>query len=153
MTLFSLLLIVQIIVSVSIVSLVMLQQGKGADMGAAFGSGASGTVFGSRGSGSFFTRATAILGFVFFANCLLIASPLIQTGDDVPSSLGAQLEEKSRAEKRAEDAINEAAPVLEQASDFPGDDIPGDAVSEGDGYNVPATDAMTDVPAASDLPE
>ncbi|MEA2094032.1 MAG: preprotein translocase subunit SecG, partial [Pseudomonadota bacterium] len=63
---FSFLLIVQIIVSISIITLVMLQQGKGADMGAAFGSGASGTVFGARGSGSFFTRATGILAMVFF---------------------------------------------------------------------------------------
>ena len=57
---------------------VLLQQGKGADMGAAFGSGASGTVFGARGSGSFFTRATAVLAAAFFINCLLIASPLVR---------------------------------------------------------------------------
>ncbi len=68
---FSFLLVVQILVSVSIIALVMLQQGKGADMGAGFGAGASGTVFGARGAGSFFTRATGILAAVFFINCLL----------------------------------------------------------------------------------
>ena len=66
-------LIVHILVAVGLVGLVLLQQGKGADMGAAFGSGASGTVFGSRGSGSFLTRGTAILATLFFATSLWLA--------------------------------------------------------------------------------
>ena len=68
---FTFLLVTQIVVSISIITLVMLQHGKGADMGAAFGSGASGTVFGARRSGSFFTRATGSHGAVFFINCQL----------------------------------------------------------------------------------
>lgn len=63
--LYNILLIVQIIVSVAIIVLVLMQHGKGADAGAAFGSGASGTIFGSQGSGNFLSRTTAILATVF----------------------------------------------------------------------------------------
>ena len=54
------------LIALLIIVLVLLQRGKGADAGAAFGSGASGTVFGSRGSTSFFSRATAICATIFF---------------------------------------------------------------------------------------
>ena len=69
----TILVIVHLVVAVSLVSIVLLQQGKGADMGAAFGSGASQTVFGASGSGSFLTRTTAILGTVFFLSSLSLA--------------------------------------------------------------------------------
>ncbi|PIE00470.1 MAG: preprotein translocase subunit SecG [Thiothrix nivea] len=71
--LYNILLIVQIIISVGIIVLVLMQHGKGADAGAAFGSGASGTVFGARGSGSFLSRSTAILATVFFLNSIALA--------------------------------------------------------------------------------
>ncbi|MCK5480623.1 MAG: preprotein translocase subunit SecG, partial [Gammaproteobacteria bacterium] len=90
---FQFLLIVQVLVSVSIIGLVMIQQGKGADMGAAFGSGAAGTVFGARGGGSFLTRATAILAVAFFVNCLLIASPLIRDKDSSEGSISGAIEQ------------------------------------------------------------
>lgn len=67
------LLISHTLVALLIIVLVLLQRGKGADAGAAFGAGASGTVFGSRGSGSFFSRATAVLATVFFATSLTLA--------------------------------------------------------------------------------
>jgi preprotein translocase subunit SecG len=69
----SILLIVHIVVSAALIGLVLIQQGKGADMGAAFGSGASSTVFGSRGSASFLTRTTAILAILFFVLTGLLA--------------------------------------------------------------------------------
>ncbi len=59
-------LIVDILAALGIIGLVLLQQGKGADMGAAFGSGASQSLFGARGSANFLTRATAVLATVFF---------------------------------------------------------------------------------------
>ncbi len=68
-----LLTIVQILVSVSLIALVLLQQGKGADAGAAFGSGTSGTIFGSRGAASFLSRATAVLAAAFFFNSIALA--------------------------------------------------------------------------------
>ena len=58
---YEILLVVYLLVSLALIGLVMIQQGKGADMGASFGAGASNTVFGSGGSGSFLTRTTAIL--------------------------------------------------------------------------------------------
>ena len=67
------LLIIHVLVSVSLVVLVLIQRGKGADIGAAFGSGASQTVFGARGSGSFLTRTTAILAAAFFITSLSLA--------------------------------------------------------------------------------
>jgi len=68
-----LLTVLQILVSVSLIALVLLQQGKGADAGAAFGSGTSGTIFGSRGSASFLSRATAVLAAAFFFNSIALA--------------------------------------------------------------------------------
>ena len=67
------LLIGMVVVALGIIGLVLLQQGKGADMGASFGSGASQTLFGSQGSGNFLTRSTWILAFVFFGLCLGLA--------------------------------------------------------------------------------
>jgi preprotein translocase subunit SecG len=70
---FTVLLVVQILISISIITLVLLQQGKGADMGAAFGGGASQTLFGSRGSATFLSRTTGILAAIFFATSLALA--------------------------------------------------------------------------------
>lgn len=62
-----------IIIAAALIVLVLLQAGKGAEMGAAFGAGASGTVFGARGSASFLSRTTAILAAAFFATSLVLA--------------------------------------------------------------------------------
>ena len=67
MSLYEVLLVVYLIVALILIGLVLIQQGKGAGMGASFGSGASNTVFGATGSGNFMTRATAILATAFFA--------------------------------------------------------------------------------------
>jgi preprotein translocase subunit SecG len=69
----TLLLIIHVLLALSLIVLVLIQHGKGADAGAAFGSGASATVFGSRGSASFLTRATAILAALFFITSLSLA--------------------------------------------------------------------------------
>ncbi len=69
----TILLLVHVVIAVALVGLVLLQHGKGADAGAAFGSGASQTVFGSQGSGSFLTRTTAVLATVFFVTSLTLA--------------------------------------------------------------------------------
>lgn len=71
--LYNVLLIIQILVALSIIGLVLIQHGKGADAGAAFGGGAAGTVFGSKGSGNFLSRMTGVLAAVFFANSLFLA--------------------------------------------------------------------------------
>ncbi|HSW13177.1 MAG TPA: preprotein translocase subunit SecG [Solimonas sp.] len=69
----TILVIFQVLVGVALVGLILLQHGKGADAGAAFGSGASGTVFGSRGTANFLSRATAWLATAFFAASLALA--------------------------------------------------------------------------------
>ncbi|MBI1423051.1 MAG: preprotein translocase subunit SecG [Gammaproteobacteria bacterium] len=69
----NILLVVHVIIAVAMIGLILIQQGKGADAGAAFGSGASGTVFGARGSASFLSRATAILATLFFITSLSLA--------------------------------------------------------------------------------
>jgi preprotein translocase subunit SecG len=65
-----LILVVHVIAALGIIGLVLLQHGKGADMGAAFGSGSSGSVFGSAGSANFMSRTTAILAVIFFASSI-----------------------------------------------------------------------------------
>ncbi len=69
----SILTAVHLIAAISIVVLVLLQQGKGADMGAAFGGGSSQSLFGSRGSANFLSRTTAALAIVFFLTGLTLA--------------------------------------------------------------------------------
>mgnify|MGYP000855397451 FL=1 len=71
--LFSLLLVVHILAALGVIGLVLVQHGKGADMGAAFGSGASGSLFGATGSANFLSRTTAVLATVFFVTSLSLA--------------------------------------------------------------------------------
>ena len=69
----SILLVVQVLLSISLIVLILLQHGKGADAGAAFGSGASATLFGARGSGNFLSRSTTVVAILFFLVCLSLA--------------------------------------------------------------------------------
>ena len=71
---YEILLVVYLLVALAVIGLVLVQQGKGASMGASFGAGASNTVFGSSGSGNFMTRATGILATVFFVLSLVLGS-------------------------------------------------------------------------------
>ena len=81
---------VHLLLAASLIGLVLIQHGKGADAGAAFGSGASSTVFGSQGSGSFLTRATAVLATLFFATSLALAYYAMQ-GTEQPSLMGSDI--------------------------------------------------------------
>jgi len=69
----TLLIVIQVISAIAIVILVLLQHGKGADMGAAFGSGASGSLFGATGSANFLSRSTAAVATVFFIATIALA--------------------------------------------------------------------------------
>jgi len=66
------LLVFQVVVAVSLIGFILIQHGKGADAGAAFGSGASSTVFGSQGTGNFLTRTTTVLAVLFLSNSLVL---------------------------------------------------------------------------------
>src|SRR5207253_9289926 len=69
----TLLVVAQVLSALCIIGLVLLQHGKGADVGAAFGSGASGSLFGASGSANFLSRTTAILAVVFFLTTFVLA--------------------------------------------------------------------------------
>ena len=86
-SIYTLLFILQVIVAIALIAFVLIQHGKGADAGAAFGSGSSSPVFGSQGSGSFLTKVTTFLAIVFLANSLLLAYLASQSLRDVPESL------------------------------------------------------------------
>ncbi len=69
-----------VLIAAGIVGLVLLQRGRGADAGAGFGAGASGTVFGARGSASFLSRTTAVLAALFFISSLMLSYLFSQVG-------------------------------------------------------------------------
>lgn len=81
----NIILVIHVLVAIGVIGLVLIQQGKGADAGAAFGGGASSTVFGSQGSGSFLTRATGILATIFFITSLTLA--YLSTQSVTPTSV------------------------------------------------------------------
>lgn len=120
----SILLVVQVLLSISLIVLILMQHGKGADAGAAFGSGASATVFGARGSGNFLSRATTMLAILFFIVCLSLAylSSNREAPDSVTGSVTAQ--------------EMEAAPAAEtgamQEGDLPPAETAGDTANESD---------------------
>ena len=120
-------LVIHTLIALGIVALVLLQRGKGADAGAGFGAGASGTVFGARGSGSFFSRATAVLATAFFASSLTLAF-LSSQRPDAPGSLleGAPVEEEVVEEAPAveEDVPASDMPSLEPTDETPESDLP-----------------------------
>ncbi|MCH8538744.1 MAG: preprotein translocase subunit SecG [Alkalimonas sp.] len=66
--------VVYLLVALSLIGLILIQHGKGADMGAAFGAGASSTVFGSAGQGNFLTKATTVLAVVFFVLSIVLGN-------------------------------------------------------------------------------
>lgn len=143
----SILLIVHILVAVSIIGLVLIQHGKGADAGAAFGAGAaggaSGSVFGAQGSGNFLSRSTGVLATVFFLTSLSLGY-LSQTADK-PQSL---MEDSVIQEQTSESAPQQGA---DQPTDIPStpespvQQTPAPVSANG------ATDAPQDLPA--DVPQ
>ncbi len=122
---YQILLIVYLIVALLLIGFVLIQQGKGADMGASFGSGGSNTVFGSGGSGNFMTRTTAILATCFFVISLLIGSITAGTSESVDEFENIQA------------PVVEDAPVLNDSLIPTADD---------------ASDAQNTVPAPNTVP-
>ena len=89
----NLLLTVQILAALGMIGLILVQHGKGADMGAAFGSGSSGSLFGASGSANFLSRTTAVLAAMFFVATLALA----YFGNSRPASTGSVLETPAAA--------------------------------------------------------
>lgn len=95
---YEVLLVAFLVVAIVLIGFIMIQQGKGADMGASFGSGASNTVFGSSGSGNFLTRTTAALAVVFFILSLVLgnlSTGSSDAGEDF-SDLSVPMEEQAQ---------------------------------------------------------
>ena len=101
-TLHTLVLVVHVLIGAAIVALVLLQRGKGADAGAGFGAGASGTVFGARGSANFLSRSTGVLALLFF--CTSLGLTYLGTQRQGPKSL---LDTAVPAETATSGATNE----------------------------------------------
>lgn len=92
---YTVLLVIYLLAAVGVIGLVLIQQGKGADMGASFGAGASNTVFGAGGSGNFLTRTTAILATVFFIASLALGRMSTHTTESqwIDPTLGQPVEQ------------------------------------------------------------
>ena len=89
----TLVLVVHVLIAVVMIALILLQQGKGAEMGASFGAGASGTVFGSAGSAGFLTKLTAGLALLFFCTSLgLAVFARKQAGLEAPAAVPAPVQ-------------------------------------------------------------
>ncbi|MEC9483395.1 MAG: preprotein translocase subunit SecG [Halomonas sp.] len=114
-------LMIHVAIAIALVALVLLQQGKGAEAGAAFGGGASQTVFGSRGSGNFLAKLTGVLAAAFFATSLALAYFASQAGDAVEVGIpdAEVIEQRNAAPTLDEEAqgVDNAAPVLEESGE------------------------------------
>jgi preprotein translocase subunit SecG len=124
------------LIALLIIVLVLLQRGKGADAGAAFGAGASGTVFGARGSGSFFSRATAVCATAFFVTSLTLAYLTSQNTSAPTSSLvedAPAIEEDAPISDTDIPAIESENGTSEDVNDMP-------ALEETDNQEAPTLD-------------
>jgi preprotein translocase subunit SecG len=124
-----LVLVLHVLAAIAITVLILIQQGKGADMGASFGSGASQTLFGSRGTGNVLTRSTAILATIFFI-----------------TSFGLALVAKNHAKNAGMVDVPAAVDMSAEAPAKPVDDIPSVPQNA-----APATGG--DIPASAPAPE
>jgi preprotein translocase subunit SecG len=119
-TLHNLIVVVQVLSALAIIALVLLQHGKGADMGAAFGSGASGSLFGASGSSNFMSKSTAVAAAVFFAATLALASMAsnrgVSSGGGVMDKITAPAPTKGTAAIPAAAPSAPAAPTAAEAA-------------------------------------
>jgi preprotein translocase subunit SecG len=112
-------LVVQVLLSISLIALILLQNGMGADAGAAFGSGASATVFGARGSGNFLSRATTVVAVLFFVVCLALA--YISSHREAPGGVGQSVTSQQP----------ESAPAMQEGGTVKGDLPPAGSMGDG----------------------
>ena len=120
---------VHVLVAVALVGLVLLQHGKGADMGAAFGSGSSGSLFGAAGSANFLSRTTAILATVFFLSSLgLTYFGATRAGptDIMKQGVTPTAPAPAAKEAKSTDVPQGSAPAAPAAPTKEGDSRPGD---------------------------
>ena len=118
----SLVLVAQIVAALVMIGLVLVQHGKGADMGASFGSGASGSLFGATGSANFLSRSTAVCAGIFFVCTLVLASLSNQNLGRAAATGGSVLDRPQTAASAAavpSPAASVAAPAASGAAAIP----------------------------------
>lgn len=104
--------ILHIVFAIALIVLVLIQQGKGAAMGASFGAGASQTVFGSQGAGSFMLKITALFAFLFFATSLILGHLSGQAPASDKNSLLNSVEQISQQQNQQRQAATQAISQL-----------------------------------------
>ncbi len=118
--------VIHVIIALAMIGLILLQQGKGAEMGASFGSGASQTMFGSQGSVNFFTKMTAFLAIAFFSTSFSLAiiaknQSAIEIDDGIPSIVVDEPVEEQAVERPI---LENDVPFVDQAEVNNESDIP-----------------------------
>ncbi len=136
--------VVQVISALAIIALVLLQHGKGADMGAAFGSGASGSLFGASGSSNFLSKSTAFAAAIFFASTLALAYMGSNRGPGAAPS-GGVMERMAAPANGVPANAGAGVPATTTAPDAP---APTAGVPTAPAADVPAAPAAT-VPATA----
>ena len=140
--------VVHVLVAIGIVGLVLIQHGKGADAGAAFGAGAagavSGTVFGAKGSGNFLSRSTAVLATMFFLTSLSLAY-MSKSTHEKPKSVMDSVTTETVAPK--------APGVEEKAADIGNSDMPAVSKENTNSTDSPAPTGAAQPAAAADMPQ
>ena len=143
----TLVVVFHVVVAVAIVALVLLQQGKGADAGASFGAGASQTVFGSSGSGSFLVRATTVAAVAFYATSLVLAI-YARGQSQIADPTGLPIANPELLEQSVLEQTTTS--VLADEPDLPADD----SLPQLDGGDIEISDLIEIVPAdPDDLPQ
>lgn len=147
----TLLVVFHVLLAAGLIGLVLIQHGKGADAGAAFGSGASATVFGARGAASFLTRATSVLATLFFLTSLALAYFAMRAGDRP----GIATQAPAPAQRTAPRPVAPELPVVPQGRSDAAPEVPvvsGSKPAESAAPPAPKVEAAT--PAApADTPE
>lgn len=142
--------VAHVLISVGVVGLVLLQHGKGADAGAAFGAGASSTVFGSQGSSNFLSRSTAILATLFFFSSMFLAYLSSQAAKGPESVMQESVTTQIPVEA-PQDLPPIVPPAQESASDLPpaaptseqpASDLPSVTPTSNESAEAPASDSV-----------
>lgn len=141
---FTVLLVVQILASLSIISLVLLQQGKGADMGSAFGSGSAGSLFGATGAANFLSRATKWAAVVFFISTIGLAYVSNRGAKGQDTGIMSNFTQTAPVPAPAGSAVPGLAPAVPAAPA-----VPGAAATPAPAAAVPSVPAVPAAPAAA----
>lgn len=147
----TILLILQVLMAIALIALILVQRGRGADTGAAFGSGASSTVFGARGSASFLSRSTSILAILFFSNCFVLsyfAGKTTQPKSVMEQAAGSGTALEEALKKAVDDATKNAQ--TSQPAPTSNSEVPSAPTSGGSSEvpTAPSTNSGSEAPAA-----